>query len=379
MAEIRALKRFKEVIKERHGYARDWKNKTGGRVAGYLCTYVPEELIYASGQLPVRIMGSHEPQDVSEQHIFGQYCPFSRDCLAQGLKGQYNYLDTIVNAASCMHMRQAFESWRRHVLPRAHFIVMPAQVQSRHAREYLTHEFQTFKDFLEKDSGQVISEEKLAGAIQIYNKNRQLTRKIYELRRSVPPLISGAEAMDVVLSSAVMDKEEHNTLLEDALQELPGHQGRIKPGVRLMVLGSEDDDREFLELAESTGANIVIDDHCTGTRYFWNEVSLNGDLVSSLAARYLDKPPCAQKDLVKRRRFEHILNLVEEYKVQGAIQIVQKFCDTHQWDLQPIKALLNEKGIPSLLLEFDMTVAAGQFRTRLEAFLEVVDTGDSFV
>ncbi|MDP6347969.1 MAG: 2-hydroxyacyl-CoA dehydratase, partial [Dehalococcoidia bacterium] len=99
------LSRFTEVINDRHDYARQWKERTGGKVIGYLCTYVPEELIYAAGMLPVRIMPSHQPQDVTEPHIFSMFCPYSRGCLAEGLTGNYDYLDGIVHAHGCYHIR----------------------------------------------------------------------------------------------------------------------------------------------------------------------------------------------------------------------------------------------------------------------------------
>ena len=69
------MSKFTEVINGRHEYARQWKERTGGKVIGYLCTYVPEEVIYAAGMLPVRIMPSHQPQDVTEPHIFSMFCP----------------------------------------------------------------------------------------------------------------------------------------------------------------------------------------------------------------------------------------------------------------------------------------------------------------
>ena len=81
------IEKLKEWYEKRHEYAREWKSKTGRKVVGYFCTYVPEEILYAAGVLPVRILGSHEPQAVTEPHIFGMFCPFCRDCLAQGLKG----------------------------------------------------------------------------------------------------------------------------------------------------------------------------------------------------------------------------------------------------------------------------------------------------
>lgn len=81
--------------------------------------------------LPVRILGSHEPQDVTEPHIFGMFCPFCRDCLAQGLKGRYDYLDEIMIDQSCLQVRQACTSWDLHRLREfSYYLPMPHHVQS---------------------------------------------------------------------------------------------------------------------------------------------------------------------------------------------------------------------------------------------------------
>ncbi|KUK52286.1 MAG: Benzoyl-CoA reductase, bzd-type, N subunit [Desulfotomaculum sp. 46_296] len=86
------MEKFMEWYENRHDYARQWKEKNGGKVIGFFCTYVPEEILYAADILPVRVLGSHQPQNVTEPHIFGMYCPFCRDVLAQGLQGRYEYL-----------------------------------------------------------------------------------------------------------------------------------------------------------------------------------------------------------------------------------------------------------------------------------------------
>ena len=75
---------FKEWYEKRHDYARAWKSRTGGQVVATMCTYTPEEILIAAGMLPVRVLGAHEPQNVTEPHIFGMFCPFCRDSLAQG-------------------------------------------------------------------------------------------------------------------------------------------------------------------------------------------------------------------------------------------------------------------------------------------------------
>ncbi|MEE8472754.1 MAG: 2-hydroxyacyl-CoA dehydratase [Dehalococcoidia bacterium] len=361
------------VVDNRHEYAREWKKRTGGPVVGVLCSYVPEELIYAAGALPVRVLGSHEPQDVAEPHIFSMFCPFSRDVLAQGLTGKYDYLDGMVHGLSCIHMRQAFDSWQVHVpTPYSYFFPMPAHLQSPHAHKHLEFEILEFKRSLEEWTGKAITDTALDEAIEVYNRNRRLMKQVYELRKGDPPLLSGVDAMEMVLASLFMDKKEHNPALERWSGEITQRRNTIEPGIRLMVLGSENDDREVLRLMESLGANVVIDDHCTGSRYFWNEVLPQKDRLSAIASRYIDRPPCPSKDLVERRRFDFVLKLAEDYGVQGAIQIQQKFCDPHEFDIPPLKALFEERDIPSLFLELDVTVPVGVLRTRIEAFLEMM-------
>ncbi len=365
--------------KNRHQYAQDWKKRTGKQMLGYFCTYAPEEIAYAAGVLPVRILGGHEPEDVSAKHIYSMYCPFCRDVLAQGLKGKYNYLDGVTIAQSCLHIRQAFFSWKLHIpLSFAYYLYHPMKVQSPRAVPYLAGELARFKKAVEEWVGKDITDEALDKAIGVYNDNRRLLTQMYETRKADTPPFSGVEAMEMVLASQLTDKVEVNDLLRQALAGLPHRTNRPKPGVRLMIVGSEDDDTEFLSMVESLDSNIVIDEHCTGTRYFWTEVSPQPDRLMALAKRYVERVPCPSKDWEKRNRADHVLRLAKEYKVQAALLTQQKFCDPHECDIPALKEMLEANGIPCLFLEFDITTPAGQFRTRVEAFLETIREGELF-
>jgi benzoyl-CoA reductase subunit C len=373
------IEMFKEWYENRHEYAKHWQEKTGGKVMGYFCTYVPEEILYAANILPVRILGSHEPQDVTEPHIFGMYCPFCRDCLAQGLKGRFDYLDGIMIAQSCLHVRQAYTSWEMHVPTEfSYYLPMPNHVQSKRAVPFLRGELEEFKKAVEKWTGKEITDEDLKRGIEIVNKNRRLLKQIYELRKKEKPPITGLEAMYMVVSSQMVDKEEHTRILEDTLKELEGKTPEREVGERLMIIGSEDDDSEFISMVESLGATFVVDDHCTGTRYFWNNVEAGDDPLEAIARRYVERPACPTKDWPKRSRLPHILSLAKDYNVSGAILIQQKFCDPHELDIPAINKFLKENGIPSLFLEFDVTVPIGQFKIRTEAFLEMLSEEDLF-
>ncbi|MBI4288607.1 MAG: 2-hydroxyacyl-CoA dehydratase [Chloroflexi bacterium] len=368
------LEKFQEISDNRHQYAQDWKARTGKKVFGYMCTYAPEELIYAAGVLPVRVLGSHEPQDVSERHIYAMYCPFCRDVLAQGLQGRYKYLDGMVMGHSCMHIKQAFDSWVTHVpIDYSYYMFIPQIVTHPKAKEYLTHEMTKFKENLEKGLGVKITAKALDNAIDVYNTNRRLLREIYELRKQDPPPVSGSECQDMVVAGQLMDKAEHNKMLAEALKEIKSRAPR-KPGKRLMLIGGECDDTGVAEQVEKLGANIVADDLCAGSRYFWNEVVPEKDRLAAIAARYLDRPACPLKDVTSHRyRLDHILKMAQDFKVEGALLVMQKFCDPHEFDIPVISKFLKEHNIPSYFIELDVTFPEGPLRTRTEAFLEMLE------
>lgn len=373
------IDQFREWEKNRHTYAKEWKKKTDGKVIGYFCTYVPEEILYAADILPVRILGSHEPHDVTEPHIFGMFCPFCRDCLAQGLKGHYDYLDGIMIAQSCLHIRQAYSSWEKHIpVDFTYYLPMPNNVQSMHAVPYLSGELNQFRSTVEKWTGEEITDDDIRRGIKIMNESRDLMRQLYEFKKSDDPPISGEETMEVAISQQMVDKREHSELLAGLIADIGSGKGGSNKGTRLMILGSEDDDIAFLNMVESVGATIVIDDHCVGTRYFWNNVVENGDPMESIARRYCERPACPSKDWMERSRIPHLLSLAKEYDAKGAIVIQQKFCDPHELDIPAITKAFNDQDIKTLFLEFDVTVPIGQFKIRVEAFLEMLQEEDLF-
>ena len=365
--------KFKDWIDNRHEYAKAWKERTGNRIIGYFCTYVPEEMLYAANILPVRILGSHEPPTVTEPYIFAMFCHLTRDCLAQGLKGKFDYLDGIVEGQSCLHLRQAFNAWRLHIpIDYSYWIHVPHGVQTPHAIPFLTKELSKFKQSLENWTKNEITSKDFDRGIEVLNKNRELMRKIYQYRKLDNPKITGLEVMEMVLSSQMIDKEEHNKILEKLLHELPNRKLNRDPGVRLMIIGSEDDDRVFMKNVEDLGATFVADEHCTGSRYFWNNVIQDKDRLSAIATRYIQRVPCPSKDWPEFTRTQQIINLAKEFKVQGALVIQNKFCDPHGIEVPPLREALNDIGVPTYPLEFDVTVPWGQFRTRVEAFLETL-------
>ena len=371
---------FKGWYEKRHDYAKAWKQRTGGQVVATMCTYTAEELLIAADMLPVRVLGAHEPQNVTEPHIFGMFCPFCRDSLAQGLLGRFDYCDGVTLTQSCIQYRQTFSSWRSNVpsVQWDYYVPMPNEVQSIHARKAHHAELQSFRIFLQALTGKELTNAKLKEALAVVDENRRLLRELFEYRKATDPQVSGVEAIYASLTAQFVDKREHNEALKQVLAKLPTR-GLVRPeGVRFMTIGSENDDIAFMAMVESVGSTIVIDDQCSGTRYFWNESKPDEDVIKAIADRYCDRPACPTKDYPSHTRFDHVLGLAKEFNARAAIFLQQKFCDPHEGDYPDLKRHLESNGIPTLFLEFDITNPIGPFRIRVEAFLETMSEEDLF-
>ena len=379
------IEQFEKWYNERHEYQKDWKERTGGKIVGYFCTYAPEEIFYAFDVLPVRILGSHEPQDVTEPHIFGMFCPFCRDVLAQGIKGKYDYLDGIMIGQSCLHLRQAFTSWELHKNPGwSYYLPMPSHVQNpKRAIPFLKEEYKLLIKALEELTGKTITDDDLRRGIKIMNDARRVMKDIYEFRKQDNPPITGTEAMYMTCAQFFTDAREFTEVAKQVKEELATRKLDRDPGQRIMLVGSENDDIEYIQMIEtlgereSVGCTVVIEEHCTTTRYFWTEVSEEiDDPLEAIATRYVVRTPCPSKDWPRRSRLDAILAFAKDFNVNGAIVIQQKFCDPHETDIPFVRKHLEENGIPTYFLEFDVTVAAGPFAIRTEAFLETLEMED---
>lgn len=346
------MKEFAQWFEDRHRYAREWKRRTGGKVMGYFCTYVPEEILYAANILPVRIVGSHEPATAAEPYMYsGLFCPFSRNCLSQGIKGRYDYLDGIMIAQSCLGMRLAFWAWQKYMpVDYYYYLMMPHGIQTTGRYKYMGAELAAFKESIEKWIGKTITNEDLDRGIEIMNANRRLMRDVYEFRKMDDPPLTGLEAMEVSVSDQMVDKQEHSQALRELLKELPNRKFNRETGTRLMFIGGGNNDCGLIRMLEeglTLPATVVIEEHCTGSRYFWNEVVPQEDRLMAIGVRYIDRVPCPSKDWPEKSRFSHILNLAKEYNVEEVIIMRQKFCEPHELDMPDLRKTLDNNGYPT--------------------------------
>ncbi len=374
------IERFRSITDKPQEYAKTLHEK-GTRVAGYLCTHVPEEILYAASIVPVRILSSHVSQAMTRSYIHETYCSFSHDCAYQGLTGKYDFLDLITTSSSCIHMGEAFNVWVRFAgfQGKSYLIPYPHIIETKPAASFMKESYGEFKKFLEGFTKQPITDEDIEKAIKVYNQTRRLLKRLWQLLRRENPPITGTDAATATLASQFMDKQEFNKLLEKLLKSLEAAPGKGAPAVRLMVSGGACDDMAALNLIEDLdqNVNLVFLDSCTAARYFWFEIPEGrADKLAAIAEGYVSRIPCPTKDNVpgsgEKKRLRFVQQFIEEFKPEGVVFLYQRFCSPQPHDFMALKPILSKLGVPSTDLELDTIVPVTQFRTQLESFLEIL-------
>lgn len=354
-----------------------WKQRTGGKVVGWLPIYVPEELIHAAGALPVSLWGGRTEITRADAHLQGFACSVVRAVLEYGMKGTYNTVDGFIFPSTCDHIQNTADIWAAIFPDRPKFdLVYPANRQSQAASVYLERLFAGLEQWLEELTGQDVNEEKLRESISIYNRYRALMADLYNLRSRRPESLSGPEMGQIVKAALFLEKSEFNTRLAELLPWLECRVVRTTPKVRLVATGIMAEPQEILGLLDELGGAIVADDLALGARILRAPVNEALPPLKGLADRHLRLGPCSTLYDCQKGRGAHVQRLVAEHAADGVLFLGMKFCEAEEFDYPVLKAELEAAGIPLLLLEVEQQMSAvGQVRTRLQAFLEVLAEG----
>ncbi|MBA7675670.1 Benzoyl-CoA reductase subunit C [subsurface metagenome] len=362
--------------------ARELKGQ-GRKIIGYLCAFVPAEVITAAGFVPFRIKGDvNEPITKADTEMETIICPLVRSCFDMALKGNYEFLDGLVVPHACDSICRTYDIWKYTLdLPYSHFINMPHGTDDA-SLVFYQEVLNTFRASLSKFAGKEISDQALAQAIKLHNQNRAKVRELYEMRKASPPLISGEELTKVLIAAMSLPVEESIEMLGDVIAEVKGRGGiSAQKPARIMVIGAQVDDIAFIKLIEDSDAWVVADDLCPGAREFLSSVDVTADPVAGLAERYLRKIKCGRTyremkgnyEEYLEDRFGHMGRMIDDFGVDGVVLYIYKYCDPYGFEVPQIKSYIEAKGTPVLYLEDEYSMSTiGRLRTRIQAFLELL-------
>jgi len=356
----------------------------GKRVIGYICSFVPLEIITASGCIPFRARGNiHEPITTGDTLLETIVCPYYRSCFDLSVKQRYDFLSGMVIPHGCDSMVRSYSVWSYFLpFPYFHFVNIPT-VCDESSFEFFNAELNTFRKSLGKFVGRPITDEDLFKAIRVHNENRDKVRALYEFRKADLPLIPGTELTMLLTVGSSLPIDEANALFDQVLTEIKQRgKSPLKKGPRIFIDGACLDNIELIKLVEELGGNVVADTICNGARDYFPKTDIGGDPIDALAHRYLDKINCPKTYRANKAgtfegdiasRFGDIGTYAKEFKVDGAILYVYKYCDPFGFEVPARKAYYKSINVPLLHLEDIYSAGTiGQLRTRVQAFLEMI-------
>ena len=352
-----------------------WKDQ-GGKVVGYFCSTVPEEIITAAGLTPFRMRATGSTGTEESDAFYSSInCSFPRHCFNQVLTGDFKFLDGIVCVNSCDHVRRIYDNWKRFVP--TDFIEMMSLPRKTGPDQvgWYTEELAMLKDKIGKHFGVEITDDRLWKAIKLHNETRRLQKKLYELRKQEKPPITGAETLAVMVAGTAMPHDQYNEMLRELLDELSGTEGPGSHRARLLIVGGILDDPAYVKVIEDQGGLVVTDSTCFGSRLMWVEVDENAsDPVAALAQYYLtDRPSCPRMYGEHDNRTQYVIDMCREFNCDGVIGERLIFCDSWLVEHYMLGQDLKAAGIPMLKLDREyLTSGIGQLRTRVQAFLETM-------
>ncbi len=358
--------------------------KNGQKVFGTFCVYVPDEVIIAANGIVTGLCGGSQFWVPDGEAVLPKStCPLIKASVGARLGKTcpfFRIADMYVGETTCDGKKKAWEILAQDVP--LHVMDMP-QMKRPKDMEKWADEIKDFVKVVEDFTGNKITAENLKEAIHTINEKRKGLARVYEARKAENIPISGRDAL-LVSQIAFFDDPKRCAMmtnkLADELEE------RIKNGVsvfpagtkRIMLTGTPMaiPNWKMHQIIETSGAAVVCEETCTGTRYFENLVDETkdnlDDMIKAIADRYMGiHCACFTPNT---ERVDDIIRLAKEYKVDGVIDVNLKFCTLYDVEGYTVEKALKEAGIPVLGIETDYADSdAEQLKTRIQAFIELLD------
>ena len=358
-------------------YLNEWK-QSGGKVVGYTCSYLPDEIFCSAGIVPYRLRGTGTEKTTIGDTYFGPFiCSLPKCMLQLAGEGKFNFLDGLIITPGCDSMRRLDECWRKAgediegTLPDFFFHFGVPHKHAGYTVKWFEEEIRRLISETENHFSLKIDGDKLKDSVKLYNRSRELLEEFDKLRTADEPPFTGGDALSVILAGTAMPRDIYNSLLEKFISDAKKSEG-IKDKVRLMLVGSANDDVDFVKVIEGDKALVVADNLCFGSRFYTDYVKEDGDPVYNLADSYLARNDCPRMYGQYKHRLETIKKKVNESKVDGVILQNIRFCDLHGSENGIFERDLEAAGIPAMRLEreYGPLVETGRIRMRVDAFIE---------
>jgi benzoyl-CoA reductase subunit C len=350
---------------------RRWR-EMGGQVLGHFQVYFPEELAHAAGMLPVKVHGGPVERREADSHFGSYLCSILRSSLELAMTKRLE-LEMFVTHPICDAARNLAGLWARNLPYPAQILYFPQNPNSGFSATYLRTEYARVLGDIERITGRRVTEEALRRSIAVFNRNRQLLRELYHIKRTTPWLLPVDEAYVLVSLGGLIQREEHNELLERLLPQIRARQVRRQDKIRVVFEGGFCE-QPPLDLLRSIAqfCYVVDDDLLIGLRWILEDVPTDGDPLLALAESYIERSSYSpvQHDLRKPKE-KMLLQRIRGADAEAAIVAAAKMCEPGLDEQVAYMKELDAEHIPYFVTEFEEKMTGfDHLQIQLETFVE---------
>lgn len=383
---MEVIKELPEVFEE---FAEQRKNSflavkqlkdQGIPVVGSYCTYFPQEIAMAMGAATVSLCStSDETIAEAEKDLPKNLCPLIKSSygFAKTDKCPFFYFsDVVVGETTCDGKKKMYELMSEF---KDTFVMELPNSQSENSLKLWKKEIIRFKEYLEKKFDVEITEEQIREAVKVNNEARRSLKKLYEVMRHDPAPISGYDLFKVLYGSTFkFDRKqipgEVNALVDKIEKEYTeGKMQEKKPRILITGCPIGGATEKVIRAVEDNGGIVVTYENCSGAKSIDKLVDENNpDVYDAIARRYLNIGCSVMTP--NPNRFELLGRLIDEYQVDGVVEMTLQACHTYNVETLSVRRFVNEeKHIPYINVETDYSQAdIGQLNTRITAFIEML-------
>jgi len=348
---------------------------------GYTCCIIPQPLLEMDKAFPIKMRASHiDSSENGTYYLSSMTCTFARNILEGMLDGSFDFLMGNVGTSSCIHIGRAqeyFDILNTHKHQEKFFNAM-IDVPKLDFKPWVQIMAEQFKNKIAKELaekyGLDISDESLRKAIKFHNEFNQILQELSDLRKLDEPKITGTEFHTIFTATKVAPREMLVSKLRETLEECKAREGIKDYRAKIMLIGSEMDNPEFTKIIEEQGALVVADRYCGGSLPGLEPIPEEGDPYYCLAEYYNRMSKCPRMLHSEDARRDYALALAKEFKVDGILFELLKFCELWGYENLTFVPDMKEAGIPLVGIERDYNpTSVGQLRTRVQAFIESIE------
>lgn len=371
------LAQMERVARAPEAYVAGWKKRTGRPAIAILPMNFPAEIAHAAGALPVVVQADREPITLGNNLISEFNCAYTRNLSDKAATGRLAAYDAFYMADHCIQLVGAADVVRELVPDRPLFFgQLISSMGDPWTAEQVAITMESFRQGLAELTGKKITDDELTSSIVLFNVGRRMLRSVLDARRGGNASFTAVELQIMIKSSMVMDRAEHNELLERLIAERAPEPRDDRIRVHLSGHFCHAPKPELLELVEESGGQVVDDDLYHGARYVSTDVSEDDAPLAALSQWYLDRNvaiPCPTRAQSDVDWDAYLMRAVRASGAEAVIHLMAKYCEPHMLYYPELKRALDDAEVPHLLLETEHEgMPIETMRTRIEAMFEQV-------